>query len=195
MLRMLSGKPSLQPVARWSGRATLVTGLLCLLLLAMAAACGEDDSTGASSSPTSPTAELTPLPPAPRAEGVLDQPVVLEDTSVLLSNMQDPFPLEDPLLPVAEDERLIALDAEIVNVGAVGEFTYASFYFSAIDSQAQEVYLPSEGFETTLGSGSLAAAETASGRIVFLVPVTAVIDTVRYKPFEERDIILISLSE
>jgi hypothetical protein len=174
---------------------TLMAGLLSLLLLAMAVACGEDDSTGESSSPTAPAGELTPLPPAPRAEGVLDQPVVLEDTSVLLSNLQDPFPLEDPALPVAEDERLIALDAEIVNVGAAGEFTYASFYFSAIDSQAQKVYVPSEGFETTLGSGILAAEGTASGRIVFLVPVTAVIDTVRYKPFEERDIILISLSE
>jgi hypothetical protein len=172
--------------------------LVSLLLLALVAACGGDGGSSASGTATngssSATAEATRLPLAPRAEGILGEAVVLGQTSVLLSGLQDPFP-PDPSFPLSADERLIAFDAEIANVGTTGEFKYASAYFTAIDNQAQAVHVPSVGLGTTLREGFLAPGETDSGLIVFLVPATAEIDIVRYKPFEERDLILISLSE
>lgn len=177
--------------ARWGGQAAWIAGFLILA----AAACNGGDGGGDGGAPGESTPTATTLPPAPRAEGTLDEAVVLGDTSVLLANLQDPFPLEDPSVPISADERLIAFDVEIENVGESGELNYAAVFFTAIDGEAEKIYVPSAGEETTLTAGRLQAGQTASGRIVFVLPATANIDTVRYKPFEERDLILISLPE
>jgi hypothetical protein len=170
---------------------------LTLLLLALIAGCSGDGGSPATDTGTdgSPSAgEGTPLPPAPRAEGTLGKAVVLEHTSVLLSGLQDPYP-PDPTFPLAADERLVAFDAEIANVGTEGEFNYSPAFFTAIDNEAEAIYVPSAGLGTTLTAGVVAAGETVSGRIVLLVPATAKIDAVRYKAYEQRDLILINLPE
>ena len=168
---------------------------LSLLLLALIAGCGGGSpatDTGTDGSPTA--SQGTPLPPAPRAEGTLGKAVVLDQTSVLLSGLQDPFP-PDPTFPLAADERLVAFDAEIANVGAEGEFNYSPAFFTAIDDKAKAIYVPSAGLGTSLEAGKVAPGETVSGRIVFLMPTAAKIDAVRYKPYEQRDLILINLPE
>jgi len=168
---------------------------LSLLLLALIAGCGGGSpatDTGTDGSPTA--SQGTPLPPAPRAEGTLGKAVVLEQTSVLLSGLQDPFP-PDPTFALAADERLVAFDAEITNVGDEGEFNYSAAFFTAIDDKAEAIYVPSAGLGTSLEAGKVAPGETVSGRIVFLMPTAAKIDAVRYKPYEQRDLILIKLPE
>ena len=131
--------------------------------------------------------------PAPRAEGTLDETLTLESTSLLMTNVQDPFVPENPPYALSDEERLIAVDVVLGNVGTEKDLTYSHIYFTAIDLQGEHIYVPSQAFGTTVGAGSLAPGSKATGRVVFLVPATVEINTIRYKPFEETALILIDL--